>query len=124
MQWNDPLSGAEHMMEQFGCVLPYFPPNSSRPVCGEAGTKVEDSSRWKFDYWQFVTGGGQWELCTVPCKKMTTYFGLSEEYPKTSGIYQNRSYAKVYLKSTLQYTETVRDYPFTSMMAGKRFRQN
>ena len=37
----------------------------------------------------------------------------------THNIYNNKSYVKVYLRSTVQVTVIILDYPFTNLLAGK-----
>ena len=40
--------------------------------------------------------------------------------PKSQhNAYNNKSYIKVYLRSTVQVTEIILDYPFTQLIAGK-----
>ena len=49
---------------------------------------------------------------------MTVYFGMMERNKKTGVANENKSYVRIYLKSNVQYTETVLDYPIVSMLAG------
>ena len=57
----------------------------------------------------------------MPCKKMSIIFGVVDESLAESDFNHNRSYYQIYLKSTVRYTETVADYPITTMLAGMKY---
>ena len=59
----------------------------------------------------------QRNMCKLPCKKIKAYFGVMEKDQEGSSK-QNQSHVRIYVKSTVQYTETVIDYPLNSMLAG------
>ena len=44
---------------------------------------------------------------------------MEKDEKSSSEKYENRSFLRLYLKSTVQYTEMVIDYPVVSMLAGK-----
>ena len=102
---------AENMMRHFNCVVPFLPPNNSQPICN-SGTKQPLKN-----YKHFLDHN-QRNMCKIPCKKMTVYFGMMERNKKTGVANENKSYVRIYLKSNVQYTETVLDYPIVSMLAG------
>ena len=105
-------STAEDMMRDFNCVLPFLPPNKSQPIC-TPGTKHQ------ITYYKQSVSNQQGRICAAPCKKMTVSFGLLEKYKNTKAHYLNRSHARIYMKSTVQYTETIMDYSVSNMMAGE-----
>ena len=119
---GDPIlqKGARKMMNNYGCVLPFFQTNQSQPICG-SGTFPTLENKTAKDIWDhlFTT---QKKFCTFPCKQMVPYFGIMHKsVPETDHKtkHHKRAYIKMYLKSTLKYTETVTDYPITTMLAGK-----
>ena len=119
---GDPIlqKGARKMMNNYGCVLPFFQTNQSQPICG-SGTFPTLENKTAKDIWNdlFTT---QKKFCTFPCKQMVPYFGIMDTYvPEINHKTKEhkRAYIKMYLKSTLKYTETVDDYPITTMLAGK-----
>ena len=119
---GDPIlqKGARKMMNNYGCVLPFFQTNQSQPICG-SGTFPTLENETAKDIWddQFTN---QKKFCTFPCKQMVPYFGIMDTYvPEINHETKEhkRAYIKMYLKSTLKYTETVTDYPITTMLAGK-----
>ena len=111
---------AEEMMKEFGCVLPFLLPNYSQPVCKLSANDIRrpgQKSIW--DLYELVSAQ-QRSLCQMPCKKMSVIFGVVDESLAESDFYHNRSYYQIYLKSTVRYTETVADYPITTMLAGMK----
>ena len=55
--------------------------------------------------------------CVRPCRVIIAKFGVMEiEATKDKDL----SSLKLYLKTTVKYTEIVQDYPITTMLAGKR----
>ena len=112
---------AGKMMAKFGCVSPLLTPNIFHPVCGshQANVSVLDQSKWDLFYRKMVLYE-KMDLCKMPCKKFTPYFGVYNEYTTTPGsIFKNKSYIRIRVDNTLAYTESVRDYPLISMLAGK-----
>ena len=108
------------MMKEFGCVLPFLLPNYSQPVCKLSANDIRrpgQKSIW--DLYELVSAQ-QRSLCQMPCKKMSVIFDVVDESLAESDFYHNRSYYQIYLKSTVRYTETVADYPITTMLAGMK----
>ena len=111
---------AEEMMKEFGCAVPFLLPNYSQPVCKLSANDIRrpgQKSIW--DLYELVSAQ-QRSLCQMPCKKMSVIFGVVDESLAESDFYHNRSYYQIYLKSTVRYTETVADYPITTMLAGMK----
>ena len=114
------------MMNKHGCVLPFFQTNQSQqPICSSDNAAFQHyitlPNKTAKDIWDhlFTT---QKTFCAFPCKQMVPYFGIMDTYvPEIDHETKDhkRAYIKMYLKSTLKYTETVTDYPITTMLAGK-----
>jgi len=82
--------------------LPFLPPNDSQPIC---------KSGKGLPFHRNLLREAE-NLCKLPCKKMTVYFGILEKVQETM------SFLEIHLKSTVQYSETVMDYQIVSMLAG------
>ena len=106
---------AEKLMQRFNCVLPFLPPNKTQPVC----EKQSGSPRYheKRSCYEEAMSNEHWGLCNMPCKMMESTLEIYEREEQKS----NRSCIKIYFKTsaTVQVTEIIRDYPFTSLLAGK-----
>ena len=103
------------MMEKFGCVLPYLPPNQSQPIC--QSRHKNKTKEWE-DFYISLSFWDKLSICPLPCKKMTAYFGALEQQSTPNNKFRNTSYAHFKIKSILEHTETVQDFPLTSMLAG------
>ena len=102
---------SEGMMRHLNCVAPFLPQDNSLPICKSDKKNV-------LQIYEKLLYFDQRNMCKVPCKKITAMFGMMETDHKTDPSLQNTTLAKIYLKSTVQYTETMVDYPIVSMLAG------
>ena len=105
---------AQRMMADANCVLPFFPPDQEQTICSDPNVVKNQKT-----YYSRYVQNEQTSLCEVPCMKMTANFGFVDtDSHELSSFYQSRSYVKIYLKSTVQYINTITDYPLTTMLGG------
>ena len=109
---------AKAMMKELNCVLPHLPQehHQNLTICKPDAAK-KAKKLFLRNYFHLK------EICKVPCMRMTSHWGLVDTQPYTdwsSGTKQNKSYMRIYLKSTVQHIQTVTDYSVITMLGGMR----
>ena len=103
---------AQSMRNEVNCVLPYLPREHGQNLTICIPDVAKKAMRLYSGYFQSE------KICEAPCMRMTTNWGIVDT--DSTGTYQNRSFVKIYLKSTVQHITTVPDYSVTTMLGGMK----